>query len=114
MPSIDADNNIENNPENMIGLEFVLELLKKETQIPKIQAISPDIYRKIAQIIRNLSIQKYEDLDIHHELIKLLTLCTKSLFELRIQKLLESSNGQKLSYPSLLSSDDYSKITDEE
>ena len=100
----------------MIGLEFILELLKKETQIPKIQAISPDIYRKIAQIIRNLSIQKYEDLelDIHHELIKLLTLSTKSLFELRIRKLLESSNGQHLSYPSLLSSDDYSKLTDEE
>ena len=116
MPSIDADINIENNPENMIGLEFVLELLKKETQIPKIQAISPDIYRKIAQTIRDLSIQKYEDLelDVHHELIKLLTLSTKSLFELRIRKLLESSNGQHLSYPSLLSSDDYSKLTDEE
>lgn len=100
----------------MIGLEFILELLKKETQIPKIQAISSDIYRKIAQIIRDLSIQKYEDLelDIYHELIKLLTLSTKSLFELRIRKLLESSNGQHLSYPSLLSSDDYSKLTDEE
>jgi len=100
----------------MIGLEFILELLKKETQIPKIQAISPDIYRKIAQTIRDLSIQKYQDLelDVHHELIKLLTLSTKSLFELRIRKLLESSNGQHLSYPSLLSSDDYSKLTDEE
>ena len=100
----------------MIGLEFILELLKKETQIPNIQAISPDIYRKIAQIIRDLSIQKYEDLelDVHHELIKLLTLSTKSLFELRIRKILESSNGQHLSYPSLLSSDDYSKLTDEE
>ena len=100
----------------MIDLEFILELLKKETQIPKIQAISPDIYRKIAQIIRGLSIQKYEDLelDIHHELIKLLTLSTKSLFELRIRKLLDSSDGQHLSYPSLLSSDDYSKLTDEE
>lgn len=100
----------------MIGLEFILELLKKETQISKIQAISPDIYRKIAQIIRDLSIQKYEDLelDVHHELIKLLTLSTKSLFELRIRKLLKSSNGQHLSYPSLLSSDDYSKLTDEE
>lgn len=100
----------------MIGLEFILELLKKETQIPKIQAISSDIYRKIAQIIRDLSIQKYEDLelDVHHELINLLTLSTKSLFELRIRKLLEDSNGQHLSYPSLLSSDDYSKLTDEE
>ncbi|MGA8737646.1 MAG: hypothetical protein WB501_01360 [Nitrososphaeraceae archaeon] len=116
MPSIDDNSNSKNNSENMIGLEFILELLKKETQIPKIQAISSDIYRKIAQIIRDLSIQKYEDLelDIHHELIKLLTLSTKSLFELRIRKLLESSNGQHLSYPSLLSSDDYSKLTDEE
>ncbi|MGI0023417.1 MAG: hypothetical protein ACRD9Q_11235 [Nitrososphaeraceae archaeon] len=116
MPSIDDNSNNMSNPENLIGLEFILELLKKETQIPQIQAISPDIYRKIAQIIRNLSIQKYEDLelDIHHELIKLLTLSTKSLFELRIRKLLESSNGQHLSYPSLLSSDDYSKLTDEE
>ena len=116
MPSIDDNSNNKNNSENMIGLEFILELLKKETQIPKIQAISPDIYRKIAQIIRGLSIQKYEDLelDVHHELIKLLTISTKSLFELRIRKLLESSNGQHLSYPSLLSSDDYSKLTDEE
>jgi DNA replication factor GINS len=116
LPNIDDNSNSKNNSENMIGLEFILELLKKETQIPKIQAISPDIYRKIAQIIRDLSIQKYEDLelDIHHELIKLLTLSTKSLFELRIRKLLENSNGQHLSYPSLLSSDDYSKLTDEE
>jgi len=116
LPSIDDNSNNKNNSENMIGLEFILELLKKETQIPKIQAISPDIYRKIAQTIRDLSIQKYEDLelDVHHELIKLLTLSTKSLFELRIRKLLESSNGQHLSYPSLLSSDDYSKLTDEE
>jgi DNA replication factor GINS len=116
LPNIDDNSNSKNNSENMIGLEFILELLKKETQIPKIQAISPDIYRKIAQIIRDLSIQKYEDLelDIHHELIKLLTLSTKSLFELRIRKLLENSNGQHLSYTSLLSSDDYSKLTDEE
>ncbi|MDP9305644.1 MAG: hypothetical protein M3O68_04795 [Thermoproteota archaeon] len=116
MANIDDNSNSKNNSENMIGLEFILELLKKETQIPKIQAISPDIYRKIAQIIRDLSIQKYEDLelDVHHELIKLLTLSTKSLFELRIRKLLEGSNGQHLSYPSLLSSDDYSKLTDEE
>jgi DNA replication factor GINS len=116
LPNIDDNSNNKNNSENMIGLEFILELLKKETQIPKIQAISPDIYRRIARIIRDLSIQKYEDLelDIHHELIKLLTLSTKSLFELRIRKLLDSSDGQHLSYPSLLSSDDYSKLTDEE
>ena len=97
-------------------LDFIMELLKKETQIPKIQAISPDIYKKIAQLIKELSIQKYEglELDVHHELIKLLVLSTKSLIELRTRKLLENSNANaNLSYPSL-STDDYSKLTDEE
>jgi DNA replication factor GINS len=97
-------------------LDFIMELLKKETQIAKIQAISPDVYKKIAQMIKELSIQKYEglELDVHHELIKLLVLSTKSLIELRTRKLLENSNANaNLSYPSL-STDDYSKLTDEE
>jgi DNA replication factor GINS len=91
-----------------------MELLKKETQIPKIQGISPDIYKKIAQLIKELSIQKYEDLelDVHHELIRLLVLSTKSLIELRTRKLLENSNGNLSS--TSLSTDDYSKLTDEE
>jgi DNA replication factor GINS len=108
------DNNNNRNSEKKIYLDFILELLKKETQIPKIQAISPDIYRKIAQLIKGLSTQKYEDLelDVHHELLRLIVLSTKSLIELRIKKLLENSNAN-LTYPSL-STDDYSKLTDEE
>jgi DNA replication factor GINS len=95
-------------------LDFIMELLKKETQIPKIQGMSPDIYKKIAQLIKELSIQKYEnlELDVHHELLRLLVLSTKSLIELRTRKLLENSNAN-LPYPSL-STDDYSKLTDEE
>jgi DNA replication factor GINS len=108
------DNNISGNSEKKIDLDFIMELLKKETQIPKIQGMSPDIYKKIAQLIKELSIQKYEnlELDVHHELIRLLVLSTKSLIELRIRKLLENSNAN-LPYPSL-STDDYSKLTDEE
>jgi DNA replication factor GINS len=108
------DNNNSRNSEKKIDLDFIMELLKKETQIPKIQAMSPDIYKKIAQLIKELSIQKYEnlDLDVHHELIRLLVLSTKSLIELRTRKLLENSSAN-LSYPSL-STDDYSKLTDEE
>jgi DNA replication factor GINS len=108
------DNNNSRNSEKKIDLDFIMELLKKETQIPKIQGMSPDIYKKIAQLIKELSIQKYEnlELDVHHELIRLLVLSTKSLIELRTQKLLENSNA-KLPYPSL-STDDYSKLTDEE
>ncbi|MFZ0366868.1 MAG: hypothetical protein WAL21_04215, partial [Nitrososphaeraceae archaeon] len=102
------------NSERKIDLDFIMELLKKETQIPKIQGISPDIYKKIAQLIKELSIQKYEDLelDVHHELIRLLVQSTKSLIELRIRKLSENSNGNLSS--TSLSTDDYSKLTDEE
>jgi len=108
------DNNNSRNSEKKIDLDFIMELLKKETQIPKIQGMSPDIYKKIAQLIKELFIQKYEnlELDVHHELIRLLVLSTKSLIELRTRKLLENSNAN-LPYPSL-STDDYSKLTDEE
>lgn len=113
MAEID-DNNNSRNSEKKIDLDFIMELLKKETQIAKIQAISPDIYKKIARLIKELSAQKYEDLelDVHHELIRLIILSTKSLIEFRTRKLLENSNAN-LAYPPL-SSDDYSKLTDEE
>ena len=113
MAEID-DNSRGKNSERKIDLDFIMELLKKETQIPKIQGISPDIYKKIAQLIKELSIQKYEDLelDVHHELIRLLVQSTKSLIELRIRKLSENSNGNLSS--TSLSTDDYSKLTDEE
>ena len=113
MAEID-DNSSGKNSERKIDLDFIMELIKKETQIPKIQSISPDIYKKIAQLIKELSTQKYEDLelDVHHELIRLLVLSAKSLIELRTRKLLENSNGNLSS--TSLSTDDYSKLTDEE
>lgn len=113
MAEID-DNSSGKNSERKIDLDFIMELIKKETQIPKIQSISPDIYKKIAQLIKELSIQKYEDLelDVHHELIRLMVLSAKSLIELRTRKLLENSNGNLSS--TSLSTDDYSKLTDEE
>jgi DNA replication factor GINS len=115
LAEIDDNSNSKNNSEKKIDLDFILELLKKETQIPKIQGLSSDVYRKIALLIKELSIQKYEDLelDVHNELIRLLILSTKSLIELRTHKLLENSYAKHLPYPSL-STDDYSKLTDEE
>jgi DNA replication factor GINS len=112
---IDDNSSRKNSSEKKIDLDSILELLKKEMQIPKIQGMSPDIYKKIAQIIKELSTQKYEhlELDVHNELIRLLILSTKSLIELRTRKLLENNNGKPLSYPSL-STDEYSNLTDEE
>jgi len=115
LAEIDDNSNSKNNSEKKIDLDFILELLKKETQIPKIQGLSSDVYRKIALLIKELSIQKYEDLEleVHNEFIRLLILSTKSLIELRTHKLLENSYAKHLRYPSL-STDDYSKLTDEE
>lgn len=112
---IDDNSSGKNSSEKKIDLDFILELLKKEMQIPKIQGMSPDIYKKIAQIIKELSTQKYEhiELEVHNELIRLLILSTKSLIELRTRKLLENYNGKHLPYPSL-STDEYSNLTDEE
>jgi DNA replication factor GINS len=112
---MDDNSSSKNSSEKKIDLNFILELLKKETQMPKIQGISPDIYRKIAELIKELSIQKYEDLDldVHNELVRLLILSTKSLVELRTRKLSENSYAKHLSYTSL-PTDDYSKLTDEE
>jgi DNA replication factor GINS len=112
---MDDNSSSKNSSEKKIDLNFILDLLKKETQMPKIQGISPDIYRKIAELIKELSIQKYEglELDIHNELVRLLIVCTKSLLELRTRKLSENSNSKPLSNTSL-PTDDYSKLTDEE
>ena len=113
---VDEENsNNKSNSAKRIDLDSILELLKKERQIPKIQAVSPDIYKQVAQLIKELSIQKYEGLesDVHDELIQMIILSTESLIELRTRKLLENSNGKLFSRPSL-STDDYSKLTDEE
>jgi DNA replication factor GINS len=113
---VDEENsNNKSNSAKRIDLDNILEFLKRERQIPKIQAVSPDIYKQVAQLIKELSIQKYEGLesDIHNELIRMIILSTESLIELRTRKLLENSSGKLFSRPSL-STDDYSKLTDEE
>ncbi|HEY7227538.1 MAG TPA: hypothetical protein VH481_05375 [Nitrososphaeraceae archaeon] len=115
MAGIVDDDNSKSNSAKRIDLDIILELLKKERQISKIQAMSPDIYKKVAQLIKELSVQKYEGLesDVHNELIRMIMLSTKSLIELRTRKLLENSKGKPFSHSSL-STDDYSKLTDEE
>lgn len=113
---VDEENsNNKGNSAKRVDLGNILELLKKERQLPKIQAISPDIYKQVAQLIKELSIQKYEGVesDVHNELIQMIILSTESLIELRTRKLLENSKGNPFSRSSL-STDDYSKLTDEE
>jgi hypothetical protein len=68
---------------------------KRKGKLQRSKPFSPDIYKQVAQLIKELSIQKYEGLesDVHNELIQMIILSTKSLIELRTRKLLENSNG---------------------
>jgi DNA replication factor GINS len=69
----------------------------------------------IARFIRNLSLQKYEDIElkIRDELIRLTSLATRLLIEVRCLKLI-SEIDEGLDLPAILASEQYSKLTEEE
>ena len=96
-------------------LNFISGLLLKEVQIPTLQYLSPDTFQTIARFIRNLSLQKYEDIElkIRDELIRLTSLATRLLIEIRCLKLI-SEIDEGLDLPAILASEQYSKLTEEE
>ena len=104
-----------NEDSEIIGLNFISDLLLKEVQIPTLQYLSPDTFQMIARFIRNLSLQKYEDIElkIRDELIRLTSLATRLLIEVRCLKLV-SEIDEGLDLPAILASEQYSKLTEEE
>jgi DNA replication factor GINS len=104
-----------NEDSEIMGLNFISGLLLKEVQIPTLQYLSPDTFQMIARFIRNLSFQKYEDIDlkIRDELIRLTSLATRLLIEVRCLKLI-SEIDEGLDLPAILASEQYSKLTEEE
>lgn len=104
-----------NEDSGIIGLNFISGLLLKEVQIPTLQYLSPDTFQMIARFIRNLSLQKYEDIElkIRDELIRLTSLATRLLIEVRCLKLI-SEIDEGLDLPAILASEQYSKLTEEE
>lgn len=104
-----------NEDSEIIGLNFISGLLLKEVQIPTLQYLSPDTFQMIARFIRNLSLQKYEDIElkIRDELIRLISLATRLLIEVRCLKLI-SEIDEGLDLPAILASEQYSKLTEEE
>lgn len=104
-----------NEDSEIIGLNFISDLLLKEVQIPTLQYLSPDTFQMIARFIRNLSLQKYEDIElkIRDELIRLTSLATRLLIEVRCLKLI-SEIDEGLDLPAILASEQYSKLTEEE
>lgn len=104
-----------NEDSEIIGLNFISGLLLKEVQIPTLQYLSPDTFQMIARFIRNLSLQKYEDIElkIRDELIRLTSLATRLLIEVRCLKLITEID-EGLDLPAILASEQYSKLTEEE
>jgi DNA replication factor GINS len=104
-----------NDDSGIMGLNFISGLLLKEVQIPTLQYLSPDTFQMIARFIRNLSLQKYEDIElkIRDELIRLTSLATRLLIEVRCLKLI-SEIDEGLDLPAILASEQYSKLTEEE
>jgi DNA replication factor GINS len=104
-----------NEDSGIMGLNFISGLLLKEVQIPTLQYLSPDTFQMIARFIRNLSLQKYEDIElkIRDELIRLTSLATRLLIEVRCLKLI-SEIDEGLDLPAILASGQYSKLTEEE
>jgi DNA replication factor GINS len=104
-----------NEDSEIMGLNFISGLLLKEVQIPTLQYLSPDTFQMIARFIRNLSLQKYEDIElkIRDELIRLTSLATRLLIEVRCLKLI-SEIDEGLDLPAILASEQYSKLTEEE
>ena len=104
-----------NEDSGIMGLNFISGLLLKEVQIPTLQYLSPDTFQMIARFIRNLSLQKYEDIElkIRDELIRLTSLATRLLIEVRCLKLV-SEIDEGLDLPAILASEQYSKLTEEE
>ena len=116
MERSEESKNIDSNGESeTIDLSFVTDLLLKEVQIPPLQQISPDTYKKIAKFIRTESLRSYESIEskIRDELIRLTSLATRLLIEVRCLKLI-SEIEEGLDLPAILASEQYSKLTEEE
>ena len=117
MERSEENKNIDNNGESeRIDLSFVTNLLLKEVQIPPLQQIPPDTYKKIAKFIRTESLRSYESIEskIRDELIRLIALATKLLIEIRCQKLASYKVNDGTLLPHALATEEYSKLTEEE
>lgn len=117
MERSEESKNIDSNGESeRIDLSFVTNLLLKEVQIPPLQQIPPDTYKKIARFIRTESLRSYESIEpkIRDELIRLIALATKLLIEIRCQKLASYKVNDGTLLPHALATEEYSKLTEEE
>lgn len=87
-----------------LALKDIFKLLKKEIELPTLQAIEPDTFQKVAASLGNLKGQGYEGIEakVRDRTTELLASAAKLLIEARQIKIRAGE------------APDYSKLTDEE
>jgi DNA replication factor GINS len=93
---------------NDLSVKDVYALLKKEVEVPALQAIEADFYQKVATSLGNLKGQGFEGAEakVRDRMVELLSSAARLLIEVRQRKLQTAGGGDEPL--------DYSKLTDEE
>ena len=106
-----------------VTIKEVYSLLLKEVQMPTLQSIPLDTYKRIAATLENLKEEEYDGLNAHirDRLVNMMSICVNILLDIRHLKLVEQhitrevQNGKTSeSGWAILPAADYSKLTDEE
>ena len=106
-----------------VTLKEVYSLLLKEVQMPTLQSIPLDTYKRIAATLENLKEEEYDGLNAHirDRIVNMMSICVNILLDIRHLKLVEQhitrevQNGKTSeSGWAILPAADYSKLTDEE
>jgi DNA replication factor GINS len=106
-----------------VTIKEVYSLLIKEVQMPTLQSIPLDTYKRIAATLENLKEEGYDGLNAHirDRIVNMMSVCVNILLDIRHLKLVEQhitrevQNGKTSeSGWAILPAADYSKLTDEE
>ena len=109
--------------EKSVTIKEVYSLLLKEVQMPTLQSIPLDTYKRIAATLENLKEEEYDGLNAHirDRIVNMMSICVNILLDIRHLKLVEQhitrgvQNGKTSeSGWAILPAADYSKLTDEE
>ena len=106
-----------------VTIKELYSLLLKEVQMPTLQSIPLDTYKRIAATLENLKEEEYDGLNAHirDRIVNMMSICVNILLDIRHLKLVEQhitrevQNGKTSeSGWAILPAADYSKLTDEE
>ena len=106
-----------------VTIKELFSLLLEEVQMPTLESIPLDTYKRIAATLEDLKEEEYDGLNAHirDRIVNMMSICVNILLDIRHLKLVEQhitrevQNGKTSeSGWAILPAADYSKLTDEE